>query len=231
MNACGCKLQCNSRDRKGSCTTQRMATCGFQVCRQRKSNALCIGEVSLSVWQHVPCGLAPASPSAAKIARPRPRCAWAGRRPSLFSTDKGAVCGRLLREIARQSFLVAARDQFGLRTRDVSLGDQMPGKDANAPFEVVTVSGKQLFLEVRQGPSDKILLHRELQPTPVPLDDVFKGGVVLSIDYLAVLEEMEKLSRAGFTEAIKRAGFQGKPNGLNNSGGDPQEVETASYVR
>jgi hypothetical protein len=55
---------------------------------------------------------------------PKPAAVVYLGRSSSFSlpTEGDALCGRLLREMMRQSFLVTARDQFGLRTRDVSLG-------------------------------------------------------------------------------------------------------------
>ena len=57
--------------------------------------------------------------------------------PSTAPVNEGEIRGRLLEEIARQSFLVAARDQLGLRTRDVSLGDEIPSTGENAPFGVL----------------------------------------------------------------------------------------------
>ena len=48
-----------------------------------------------------------------------------------------------------------------------------------------------------------------------------------SIDYRAVLAEMEELSRGRFVDAIKQAGFQGKANALKDSADVPQWIETA----
>ena len=143
--------------------------------------------------------------------------------------SKGVISGRMLREFARQSFLVAARDQLGLRTRDVSLGDEMPGGGDNPPFEVLTVSESQCILDVRRGLASpgQTLLHEILRVAPAPPEDIAQGRFVLSIDYRAVLAEMEQLSRGGFVGAIQRAGFAGKPNALRDSAGVPQEIEKA----
>ena len=58
--------------------------------------------------------------------------------------------GPLLREIQRQAFLVAARDQLGLATRDAWLGDEMPREGENEPFEVVTSNDSPFSLEIRR---------------------------------------------------------------------------------
>ena len=42
----------------------------------------------------------------------------------------------LVREFFRQAFLIAARDQLQLTTRDQWLGDSLPGQGSNAPFEL-----------------------------------------------------------------------------------------------
>jgi hypothetical protein len=152
-------------------------------------------------------------------------------RSSVFALpgSKGVLSGRMLRELARQSFLVTARDQLGLRTRDVSLGDEMPGEGEDVPFEVLTASESQPVLDVRQGfaPPGKTLLHEVLGVAPAPPEDISRGKFVVSIDYRAVLVEMEKLSRGKFVEAVQRAGFQGKPNALRDAAGVPQEIEQA----
>jgi hypothetical protein len=150
-------------------------------------------------------------------------------RSSVFAlpSGKGALSGRLLRELARQSFLVAARDQLGLRTRDVSLGDEMPSGGDNAPFEVRTVSESQSILDVRRGfvSPGETLLHEVLRATPVSPEKTSRDKFFTPIDYRAVLTELEKLSRGQFVDAIKRAGFQGKPNSVKDSADVPQEIE------
>jgi hypothetical protein len=135
----------------------------------------------------------------------------------------------MLRELARESFLVAARDQLGLRTRDVSLGDEMPGGGDNAPFEVLTVSNDQSILDVRRGfeSPGKTLRHEMLGWAPAPAEEISKGKSFTPIDYRAFLAEMEKLSRGGFADAIRQAGFHGKPNSLKDSADVPQEIEKA----
>ena len=151
-------------------------------------------------------------------------------RSSAFAlpTAKGTVSGRLLGELARQSFLVAARDQLGLRTRDVSLGEEMPGGGDNAPFAIVTVSEKQPALDVRRGFASpgQTLLHESLRAPPPP-EQFSKDRFFVPADYQAVLTEVEKLSRGAFVDALKRAGFQGKPNALKDSAGVPPEIAKA----
>ena len=152
-----------------------------------------------------------------------------------FPTGHGTMGGRLLREIARQSFLVAARDQLGLQTRDASLGDEMPvlslhdgmpSDPDNPSFDLLTVPAGRTCLEVRQGiESPTTLLHQPLHTTPVPPENFSKDRFGMPMDYRAWLTELEQLSRGGFVDAIKRAGFQGKPNSLKDAAEVPRQIE------
>ena len=135
--------------------------------------------------------------------------------------------GRLLQELARQSFLVAARDQLGLRTRDVSLGDEMPGGGDDAPFEVLAQFKSQSRLERPAG-------------VRVPRQDAVgrgtAGGHEVRTNRKRQVRHVDRLpGRAdGNGEALprrvcrrrsRRAGFQGKPNALKNSADVPQKIE------
>ena len=113
-----------------------------------------------------------------------------------------------MREIARQSFLVAARDELGLQTRDASLGDEMPKVTArngvptnsdNPSFDLLTASFDEIFLEVRRGEVSKtVLLHRLLHTVPRAPKDSSKDRFA-SMDYRAWLAEMEEFPAAGLS--------------------------------
>jgi hypothetical protein len=81
-------------------------------------------------------------------------------------------------------------------------------------------------LEVRQGiESPTTLLHQPLHTTPVPPENFSKDRFGMPMDYRAWLTELEQLSRGGFVDAIKRAGFQGKPNSLKDAAEVPRQIE------
>ena len=133
---------------------------------------------------------------------------------SALPVSKDELRGRLLQELARQSFLVAARDQLGLRTRDVSLGDEMPGGGDDAPFEVARgvresfppgrPTGVRVPSARRCGTRN---CGRPRSPRQMARDRSFT-----SIDYRAVLTEMEELSRGGFVDGRHgRPAFRGSP--------------------
>ncbi|MGD0898120.1 MAG: hypothetical protein ABR915_09820 [Thermoguttaceae bacterium] len=149
-------------------------------------------------------------------------------RSSAFSLSAGEaeVCGRVLTEMARQSFLVAARDELGLRTRDAWLGDAMPGSGDNASFEVLMTGGPQNMLEVRRGFSSpqKTLLRHDLKVGTTRLDAPGREPV-FGVDYRAVLVKTENLSRSDYVDAIRKVGFQGKPNVRKESADIPREIQ------
>ena len=112
---------------------------------------------------------------------PKPETVVYLGRSSTFAlpTEADAICGRLLREMMRQSFLVAARDQLGLPTRDASLGDEMPAGGDNAPFDMHTTAskaGEQNFVEVNRGfaKPGAALMHAIIEFKPMPVDDIHR---------------------------------------------------------
>lgn len=65
-----------------------------------------------------------------------------------FSKNKyDCYRGPLMREMQRQAFSIAARDQLGVTTRDAWLGDWMPTEGNNEPFEMVMFRGPPATLE------------------------------------------------------------------------------------
>ncbi len=146
--------------------------------------------------------------------------------PSTAPVNDGEIRGRLLEELARQSFLVAARDELGLRTRDASLGDEMPGGGDNAPFAVAAEFGSHSRLVVRRGLASprKTVLDKELRAATVS-EKMASDRSFTSIDYRVVLTELEEFSRGGFVAALRQAGFEGKPHVLKDSAGVPPKIE------
>ena len=86
-----------------------------------------------------------------------------------------------------------------------------------------------VYLDVRRGAgaSAKTLLHHKLEVVPSPPVPLIEGGSIISIDYRAMLEEQEKLSRGKYADVLKQAGFQGKPNAFKESADIPENIENA----
>jgi tetratricopeptide (TPR) repeat protein len=109
--------------------------------------------------------------------------------------------GLLVRELVRQSLLIAARDELGLLTRDSWLGEAMPAAGAGRPIDLV----------VHPGDPEQIDLCRGTGSTRQTLGQ-WEFHHVSRERYGDLGREMEQLSRTKFVELLKKAGWQGKPN-------------------
>ena len=132
------------------------------------------------------------SQQAAAVAKPGPATAATGNivyldRGSYWSlgTTDNPHFGFLSRELARQAFLLAAREELGLSTRDAWLGDRLPTTGANEPWDVVASAGTPSLLEVTRGfaPATRSVWRREL---------TIAGQL---FDYERWTTEMEQLAR------------------------------------
>jgi tetratricopeptide (TPR) repeat protein len=123
-------------------------------------------------------------------------------------------------ELFRQAFLIAARDELGLTTRDALFRESTP---ADLPNEnrlyvaSVLPRSSQMIVEVAQGPQEarKSLWKKE----------GFPNGVEGPNDLPVVLAAAEKLSRGRFVKALQKAGFDGKPNAVNAAATVPPAAE------
>jgi len=129
--------------------------------------------------------------------------------------------GLLPRELVRQAFLIAARDEFGLSTRDVILREDFPEKpdEKYLPFELfcgVTPAKKDLDVEylLRGAGSDEKPLWR--WTINLALDDP------KSITTLA--EKAEAFSRGELKDVLTRAGRKGTVPGARASADVPDTV-------
>jgi hypothetical protein len=124
-------------------------------------------------------------------------------RPTRFgpAADEMTTPGILAQELVRQAFLMAAREELGLLTRDARWGDAMPSDGDNLPFAIVTKKDDPTRLEVRRG-------------LPGQRDAIITHKLKKELDRWQLLREaveMEDLSRTAFVEVLKKAGFSGKP--------------------
>jgi len=131
------------------------------------------------------------------------------------------VQGILARELFRQAFLIAARDELGLSTRDEVLGDAAPlAAGQAAQIELATVfhrtKGKPNQVVVRrlkQG-DDETLLNLDLGANQTGFGDLVK-----------LCEVAERLSREQFPKVLRQLGLEGKPNVLRPGGEQTKGTE------
>jgi hypothetical protein len=116
--------------------------------------------------------------------------------------------GRLLvREIARQAVLIAARDQLGLATRDMTLRETMPSTDTDRvqTINISTAESADKFVRMRltrgSGEGLTVLYEKEI-PLPLASDK--------TVDYLALVVAAEELSRSEIADALRKADFRGE---------------------
>lgn len=112
--------------------------------------------------------------------------------------------GILTREIVRQALLIGGRDGLGRKTRDTSLrGDvKLIENPERFPIQLITHINRN-----REVSIDLILPYKTKQPYrwnsepfTLPEENAFE----------ALVEQSEALSRDGFVDALKEAGFSGK---------------------
>ena len=115
--------------------------------------------------------------------------------------------GSLVRELFRQSVLIAARDELGLPTRDESLGESVPEPESptSFPFEL------QILRDTDRRNEQTLVLNAEL--TQVKLNDKrFAWTAPITIPHSGFIEplaeQLEALSRGGLAEALRSAGYQ-----------------------
>jgi len=123
----------------------------------------------------------------------------------------------LLREIARQAILIAARDELGLSTRDASLGDAMSSDVAQPPIRLTT----------QPLVPPKLIVYRGTVALGTLLVQVVKSldSESPSVDIHKYLAETEGFSRTSFVEALKKAGFQGTAVAFHPEAGVPEEID------
>ena len=157
--------------------------------------------------------------------------------------------GPMLRELQRQAFSIAARDQLGLITRDAWLGDRMPVAGDNEPFEIDIFRIEPAVFQVAVGENKRLLMKGYLNAPPtlelrrgfypahktlmryVPKIETLHTKAILGKEYSDFLDhrhwlvEAERLSRTKFVEALRKAGYQGTPHTLDKEGKAPGEIE------
>jgi tetratricopeptide (TPR) repeat protein len=147
-----------------------------------------------------------------------------GRKTRRHRYRRGAVANHLCRELFRQAFLIAARDELQLRTRDVNFGEELwkierPPEDTE-PLELLVESRSEsggFSLLLYRGTAD---LVEDLEELDVELDE--------DASVEAVVSAAERLSRTTFVEWLKTRRFTGRANDVVDFGDIPEEAESSS---
>ena len=154
-----------------------------------------------------------------------PQDAPASPAPAVVYLDKGdrgpdgvrnlARLGLLNGELVRQAFLIAAREELGLVTRDARLGDAMPSDGDNPPFAITAVKVDDLReQELWRGFTGKrTSLEKYTVDTRFGKDR-----------YLAACVRMEEVSRSQFVDFLRKAGFSGESIPVTDAG-VPEAIE------
>jgi tetratricopeptide (TPR) repeat protein len=114
----------------------------------------------------------------------------------------------LPREMVRQAFLIAARDELGLTTRDEVIGEsQVDGKTGQkGQAEVVSYlrdnRSRELIRRIDEGKTEVLFAH-ETPTAPGPHLELSK-----------LLESAERLSREEFPRVLKGLGLAGEPKAV-----------------
>jgi hypothetical protein len=129
----------------------------------------------------------------------------------------------LLRELIRQSLLIAARDELGLNTKDAALRESDETNDAaqriRLDVKFLTEQCTQETIFWRDGSLPQQLDDRT---TPLP-PYVYQG-----LDIPAVVVVEERASREIYPDLLRKAGFKGQTNSVDN-GSLPENIDQLLY--
>jgi len=137
-----------------------------------------------------------------------------GGRGFALQTGKQVYQGLLARELARQSMLIAARDELSCTTRDLHLGQSPPEAECHQ-LDLVGVAGEPSRLELLRGepPRQELLATEKLALGAVP-------------SLAALATDLEARSRGSFVAQLKQAGVKGSPRPWNAKAKVPADVES-----
>ena len=128
--------------------------------------------------------------------------------------DDNNMQGILIKELFRQAFLLSAREEAGLLTRDAWLGDAMPEEAVNEPISIVPNPGRpnKLTFEVGKNAGRKRIAVVELE-------------TYNKVSYKDLMEKTEELSRAKFPAVLKNGGYVIGPKKPQCDEKIPPEIE------
>jgi tetratricopeptide (TPR) repeat protein len=128
--------------------------------------------------------------------------------------------GILRRELARQAFLLAAREELGLATRDKSLREAFPqeAEPAHLPFDII--------ITIPQGEPARVTVFQQRGS-----EYEFLWGKALHLAADGTLEDLvaqcEALSREDFVALLQRAGLERAVGPTSSGVPPPADFETS----
>ncbi len=151
---------------------------------------------------------------------------------ALSTHDVQNSMGSLLRELYRQSLLIAARDELGLSTRDESLGESVPEPESptSFPFELqITIDAAPNNAPGADPNSPTLVFNAELSRVQLNGKRFAWTGPPIPVPFLTLVEslteQLEALSRGGLVDALRSAGYQKASVGAASN-----DKETSSAV-
>ncbi len=140
-----------------------------------------------------------------------------------------ARAGILQRELIRQAFLIAARDELGLLTRDDVLGERQNAQTAaSSGHEIQTISGPNGLISVvvrEAGKADAApIFERDLTGIAGGTAKT-AGGEAIPEDLANLALKTEELSRRELPEVLRKLGLDGKPNATKAEGQVPEAIK------
>ena len=113
--------------------------------------------------------------------------------------------GILTREIIRQALLISAREGLGLKTRDASLrGDVLLIENPETfPLELIAEISSlgEVNIQLSRPRKNQLPFHWDSEPFTLPRE----------LGFELLIENTEEISRKGFVDALKSAGYTGNP--------------------
>ena len=106
----------------------------------------------------------------------------------------------LYTELGRQAFLITAREEFGLKTLDGSLFEEVDREDPNA-IEVILSVVADLGVDVKISRGEELLWEHHLADQSGPVGT-----------YLAICRNIEPITHSDFVEVFKELGYSHQPN-------------------
>lgn len=117
----------------------------------------------------------------------------------------------LVRELARQAVLIAARDGLGIATRDQTLREPFPAEGGIAlDLHTTLVPAKQLTIELARHADGSVLWSSVVPIVGFPqktIGDLPKWTSAPETDYDALAASLEPLTRGGMVDTLKKAGL------------------------
>jgi hypothetical protein len=131
--------------------------------------------------------------------------------------DKDLKGGLLIREIARQAVLIAARDGLGLATRDSVLGEFDAAQNPPGLFHIKARARRlELHITLDRGPPAE---------RKIVWEKTISFGEPKGMEYMTLITELEKLSRTDVVVVLKQVGFEGSHAPPPSKASVPEEIE------